>query len=51
MAWLVEWKSVYFNRNQSTYVDFFPELNQLLPKAKTWLAAPKATGNKNLKQL
>jgi thiol-disulfide isomerase/thioredoxin len=46
MAWLVEWKSVYFSRNQSTYVDFFPELDKLLPKAKAWLAAPKATGNK-----
>jgi thiol-disulfide isomerase/thioredoxin len=46
MAWLVEWKSVYFNKSNSTYVDFFPEFSKLQTKTKTWLAAPKATGNK-----
>lgn len=46
MAWLAEWKSIYFNRNNSTYVDFFPELVKLQAKTKTWLAALKATGNK-----
>lgn len=42
----VEWKSVYFMNNMSTYVDFFPAFENTLTKAKTWLAAQKGTGNK-----
>ncbi len=45
MAWPVEWKSVYFSRTMSTYVDFFPELNKLLSRYKPWLAT-QVTGNK-----
>ena len=48
LGWPMEWKSIYFMRNQSTYVDFFPVLEKTLPKAKAWEKAQKLkpTGNK-----
>lgn len=48
LTWPIEWKSVYFMRNISTYVDFFPLLEKTLPKAKAWAKAQKLkpTGNK-----
>lgn len=46
MIWPLDWKSFYFGRANSTYVDFFPELNKLLPKAKTWMTTAPVTGNK-----
>ena len=48
LSWPIEWKSVYFSRNHSTYVDFFPILEKTVPKAKSWAKAQKLkpTGNK-----
>lgn len=45
MSWLAEWKSIYFMKTISTYVDFFPVLDKLLMDSKSWLKRQKRTGN------
>lgn len=40
----IEWKSVYFMKTQSTYVDFFPVLEETVTESKSWLKE-KTTGN------
>lgn len=45
-AWELEWKSIYFMKNRSTYVDFFPLLNETLPKTQPWLKSQPSSGNK-----
>lgn len=40
------WKSFYFNRVNSTYVDFFPELQQVLTTLKSGMKRTGNTGNR-----
>lgn len=40
------WKSFYFNRVNSTYVDFFPELQQVLANQKGLMKRTGNTGNR-----
>ncbi|MCZ4243180.1 TlpA family protein disulfide reductase [Pedobacter punctiformis] len=49
LAYSVERKSINFMKVNSTYVDFFPELETLAAKSKTFLNG-KATGNKKFDQ-
>lgn len=46
LVWPLEWKSVYFNRTRSTYVDFFPDLDRTLFASSNWISRLKPTGNK-----
>ncbi|MGX5816848.1 TlpA family protein disulfide reductase [Chitinophaga lutea] len=39
----LEWKSIYFNKSRSTYVDYFPDLEAKAPAALQYVA--KKTGN------
>lgn len=42
LIWPVEWKSVYFMKNMSTYVDFFPVLEETLQQSAHWLDANRS---------
>lgn len=50
LSYLTERKSINFMKVNSTYIDFFPDLEALVTKSKTFLNG-KATGNKKFDQL
>ncbi|POY38595.1 TlpA family protein disulfide reductase [Solitalea longa] len=50
LTYQLEHKSVYFFNTKSTYVDFFPALESVAAKSKSWMNG-KATGNADFDQL